>query len=106
MRNNFLASSGNDSCRDFLSIIGISRREMLRVGGLGIFGLSVADLLAQTISGKESQRGRAKACILMFMWGGPSQLDTWDLKPVAPAEVRGEFKPIATSVLGIQISEH
>src|SRR3954452_25588557 len=50
--------------------------------------------------------GRARSCILLFMWGGPSQLDTWDLKPNAPAEVRGEFRPIATSVPGTQISEH
>jgi hypothetical protein len=50
--------------------------------------------------------GRAKACIVMFMWGGPSHIDTWDLKPEAPAEVRGEFKPIDTNVAGISISEH
>jgi hypothetical protein len=49
---------------------------------------------------------RAKACILLFMWGGPSQLDTWDLKPEAPDEVRGEFKPIATRVPGTHICEH
>lgn len=50
--------------------------------------------------------GRAKSCIFFFMWGGPSQLDTFDLKPDAPAEVRGEFQPIATKVPGIQICEH
>lgn len=50
--------------------------------------------------------GRAKACILLFMWGGPSQLDTFDLKPQAPAEVRGPFQPIATSVAGLQVCEH
>ena len=50
--------------------------------------------------------GRAKACILIFMWGGPSQLDTWDLKPDAPEGIRGPFKPIATSVPGVSISEH
>lgn len=51
-------------------------------------------------------RGRAKACILLFMWGGPAHQDTWDLKPDAPAEIRGEFQPIATDVPGIQICEH
>ncbi|HND53500.1 MAG TPA: DUF1501 domain-containing protein, partial [Pirellulaceae bacterium] len=50
--------------------------------------------------------GRAKACILLFMWGGPAHQDTWDLKPDAPAEIRGEFKPIATKVPGLQICEH
>lgn len=49
---------------------------------------------------------KAKACILLFMWGGPAQMDTWDMKPEAPAEVRGEFKPISTNVPGIQICEH
>jgi len=52
------------------------------------------------------QFGRAKACIFLFMWGGPAQQDTWDLKPDAPAEIRGEFQPIATNVPGIQICEH
>jgi hypothetical protein len=51
-------------------------------------------------------RGRAKACILLFMWGGPAQQDTWDMKPDAPADYRGEFRPIATRVPGIQICEH
>ena len=50
--------------------------------------------------------GRAKSCILLFMWGGPAHQDTWDLKPQAPAEIRGEFQPIATKVPGIQICEH
>lgn len=49
---------------------------------------------------------KAKSCILLFMWGGPGHQDTWDLKPDAPAEVRGEFKPISTNILGIQICEH
>jgi hypothetical protein len=50
--------------------------------------------------------GRAKSCIVVFMWGGPSQLDTWDPKPEAPIEIRGSFKAIATKVPGISISEH
>ncbi|MBM3966436.1 MAG: DUF1501 domain-containing protein, partial [Planctomycetes bacterium] len=49
---------------------------------------------------------RAKRCIFLFMWGGPSQLDTFDMKPDAPAEIRGEFKPTCTAVPGIQICEH
>jgi hypothetical protein len=54
----------------------------------------------------DSSFGRAKACILLFMWGGPAQQETWDLKPDAPDQVRGEFRPIATVVPGISISEH
>ena len=50
--------------------------------------------------------GRAKSCILLFMWGGPAHQDTWDLKPAAPREIRGEFQPISTNVAGIQICEH
>ena len=50
--------------------------------------------------------GRAKACIFLFMWGGPAQQETWDLKPEAPAEIRGEFSPIATDVPGVFIGEH
>jgi len=88
-----------------------TRREMLHAGGLSVFGLGLPDLLAtsstRTVTTVGSQSfGKAKACIVLFMWGGPSQLDTWDLKPAAPAEVRGEFRPIATRVPGIRICEH
>jgi hypothetical protein len=76
-----------------------------------MFGLGLGDLLAGRAACASRPRdrrvrGEAKACILLFMWGGPSQLDTWDPKPDAPAEVRGEFRPIATSVSGVRISEH
>src|SRR5262249_59992329 len=59
--------------------------------------------------GREQKAGRAppvKSCVLFLLHGGPSQLDVWDLKPEAPAEVRGEFKPVATSVPGVRITEH
>ncbi|MGD9855118.1 MAG: DUF1501 domain-containing protein, partial [Planctomycetaceae bacterium] len=65
-------------------------------------GLSNPASAATTTTGG----GRAKRCIFLFMWGGPSQLDTFDMKPEAPAEVRGEFDPIATPVPGLQICEH
>jgi hypothetical protein len=82
---------------------GLTRREFLQIGGLGTAGLALPDLLrAQTAAPDE--RRRAKACILLFMGGGPPQMDTFDLKPDAPAEVRGEFPPIATSVSGTHIS--
>ena len=66
-------------------------------------------LRAQTLAadrGLSSPVRKAKACIMLFMWGGPAHQDTWDLKPDAPDEVRGEFRPIDTQVPGIQISEH
>jgi len=94
---------------------GISRREVLRIGGLGFTGLAWADMLraraAAAPSGATRQArgrsfGKAKACILIYNYGGPSHLDTLDLKPEAPAEIRGEFQPIATSVAGTSISEH
>jgi uncharacterized protein (DUF1501 family) len=87
---------------------------VLRAGSLGLFGLGLGELVrgraigAETAAGREAAGsfGQAKACILLFMWGGPAQQDTWDLKPLAPAEIRGEFVPIATRVPGIQICEH
>jgi hypothetical protein len=89
---------------------GISRREVLRVGGLAFTGLMWSDLLrgraAASTQKPAATFGKAKACILIFNYGGPSHLDTWDLKPDAPAEVRGEFKPIPTSAPGVSISEH
>src|SRR5271170_4804112 len=66
-----------------------------------------ADLLAGRAAADLHAAGarRATSCIIGFLWGGPPHQDLWDLKPEAPAEVRGEFKPIATSVPGISISE-
>ncbi len=78
-----------------------SRRDVVRAGSLGILGLGLSPLLRASTPPK-----KAKSCILLFMWGGPSQLDTWDMKPEAPVEVRGEFKPINTNVPGIRICEH
>lgn len=101
----------HSECADFRHAQ-INRRELLRVGGLSLFGTTLPSLLAgraRGASGRGSSLetfGRAKSCILLFMWGGPSQLDTWDLKPKAPEIVRGEFRPIATRTPGIQISEH
>jgi hypothetical protein len=80
---------------------GVSRRTFLRVGGLAVGGLSLPWLLrreAQAASGSAAPR---KAVIQLWLAGGPSHLDTYDLKPTAPAEIRGEFKPIATNVPGV-----
>jgi hypothetical protein len=92
---------------------GLTRREALRVGGLGFGGLLWSDWLrARAAAGQPRAAraaggfGRAKACILVYSYGGPSHLDIWDLKPDAPREIRGEFRPIATRVPGIAITEH
>jgi hypothetical protein len=86
---------------------GTNRRDFLRLGALGGLGLSLPELLrvraAQAAS--TGHFGRAKRCVLLFLTGGPPQSDTFDLKPDAPAEYRGELKPIATNVPGVQISE-
>jgi hypothetical protein len=76
------------------------RREFLRAGSLPLFGLGLPRLLASTAPRK------AKACIVLFMWGGPAHQDTWDMKPDAPAEYRGEFKSIATRIPGYRLCEH
>ncbi len=81
---------------------GWSRREWLRVGGLAALGLSLPQLWQGRASSKLTVR--AKNCIILFLTGGPPQHSTWDPKPEAPAEVRGEFGPIATNVTGIRIS--
>ncbi|HLJ94065.1 MAG TPA: DUF1501 domain-containing protein [Gemmataceae bacterium] len=83
---------------------GLTRREFLRVGGLGLASLSLPTLLENRASA--AAPGRAKSCIQLFMWGGPSQHETFDLKPDAPSGIRGTFRPIATSVPGIRICEH
>lgn len=99
-----------------------SRRQLLRIGALGWAGASLPNLLRAEASGAGRQkekgdrqngetgaapeRKRARACILVFYYGGPSHLETWDPKPEAPAEIRGEFGTIGTSVPGVRIGEH
>ncbi len=92
---------------------GISRRALLQTGGICALGLNWADSLfaEQPLSSVAEQQsplgfGRANSCVVVFQFGGPSQQDLWDLKPDAPAEVRGEFRPIDTNVDGIRIGEH
>jgi uncharacterized protein (DUF1501 family) len=87
---------------------GFSRRELLRVGGAGLIGLSLPDFLrmqATAAPAKLAVEPKAKSVILLFLQGGPSHIDIWDPKPDAPANIRGEFKPIKTKVDGIQVSE-
>lgn len=101
---------------------GLSRREWLRAGGLGALGLGLPALLqgrglagsgprevspgGAVRSDQAASFGRAKSCIVLFMFGAPAHQDIWDLKPEAPAEVRGEFEPIASNVPGTFVGEH
>jgi hypothetical protein len=86
----------------------LNRRGLLRVGGLGALGLTLSRLFrAETARAGEPAKAPAiQSCILIFYYGGPSHLDTWDLKPNATAEIRGEFRPIATRVPGLRVGEH
>ncbi len=83
---------------------GVSRRNFLKIGALSLGGLSLPQILqAEAASGIKRSH---KAVIMIFLPGGPSHQDMFDLKMDAPSEVRGEFKPISTNVPGIQICEH
>lgn len=98
-------------CQEFNRGARLHRRQLLTAGSLSALGLGLGGV--PVAYGQEAMRGisqthapKAKRCIFLFMWGGPSQLDTFDLKPDAPTEIRGEFKPISTAVPGTQICEH
>src|SRR5438876_362708 len=82
---------------------GLTRRDFLHAGSVATLGLTLPGLMAERAAGEGKDRDMN--CIMLFMVGGPSHIDTWDPKPKAPAEVRGPFQPIATSEPGIQISE-
>jgi Protein of unknown function (DUF1501) len=97
----------------------INRREAVRVGALSLAGLSLPGLFAGRALAAKSRSpqglarkaadgsfGQARSCILIFQWGGPSQLDTWDPKPDAPVGIRGQFASIQTATPGVRISEH
>src|SRR5262245_13436392 len=83
---------------------GVTRREFLRAGTLTALGLTLSDALR--LRAATGATRRMPACVLIWLDGGPSHLDTFDLKPDAPAEVRGDFRPIATRIQGVQICEH
>src|SRR6266704_6776699 len=84
---------------------GITRRDFLQVGTLGALGFTLSNLAALKALGAVAQGNDEKSVILIFNLGAPSQLDTWDMKPDAPREIRGPFKPIQTNNPDIQISE-
>jgi uncharacterized protein (DUF1501 family) len=81
---------------------GLTRRDWLRVGGLGMFGLSLPQLLQAKAQAAER---KTKSCIVLFYLGGPPQHETWDPKPDAPAEIKGDLKPIASATPGLHVGE-
>ncbi|MFW6124694.1 MAG: DUF1501 domain-containing protein, partial [Pirellulales bacterium] len=88
----------------------VSRREMLRIGSLGLLGLSLSELLmlrgrGASAAASASGFGKARSCIVLFSWGGMSHLEGFDPKPDAPSEIRGEYQPIATATPGAQIGQ-
>ncbi len=86
---------------------GLSRRDFLRIGGLALGGASLPQIMrADAAANPTGSKGNHKAVIMIFLPGGPSHQDMFDLKMDAPSEIRGEFKPISTNVPGIQITEH
>ena len=86
---------------------GPTRRDVLQAGALTALGLSLPQLLHQSTAAQgDAGFGRARSCLLVYLFGGPSHIDLWDMKPDAPAEVRGEFQPVATNVPGIRLCEH
>lgn len=84
---------------------GITRRDFLQVGALGAIGLSLPQYFAAQAAGAVKPGHENRACVMIFNLGAPSQLDTFDMKPDAPAEIRGPFQPISTKVPGLQLSE-
>src|SRR5687767_12879737 len=94
--------SGGRTCEGF------SRRNFLKVGGLSVGGLTMADLLrlragaARAGGPARARSASAKSVIMVWLEGGPSHIDTYDLKPAAPAEIRGPFRPIPTCVPGME----
>lgn len=90
---------------------GVSRRRFVESGllsWLGLDALALAALRRQSAADATTsgERHRRNACVFVFLFGGPSHIDLWDMKPDAPREIRGEFAPVSTRVPGIQISEH
>jgi hypothetical protein len=83
----------------------VTRRDFMQVGALGAVGLTLPQFQAARAAGALRGDADDRACIMIFNLGAPSQLDTFDMKPEAPAEVRGPFQPIDTNVAGIQVSE-
>ncbi|HJZ55379.1 MAG TPA: DUF1501 domain-containing protein [Gemmataceae bacterium] len=84
----------------------VHRRVFLKVGTAGLVGLNLADVLRAEARAADGRRAKATGVILVWLGGGPATIDMWDLKPDAPEEIRGEFKPIDTKASGVRICEH
>jgi hypothetical protein len=93
------------ACSSFHSAA-ITRRHAIKVGGLGLLGLTLPRLLRAEATAAAKMRARAKSVIFLFQWGGPSHVDMFDMKPDAPEGIRGPHKPISSKADGIQVSEH
>src|SRR4051794_8785616 len=98
--------TGKDTCD------GVTRRDLLRVGGSAVFGFGLADLFRLQAQAKSDGGnyggpgfGKAKSVILLYLQGGPSHLDLWDPKDNVPANVKSIFKPIGTKLPGVQFTE-
>ncbi len=91
--------------RDYASGRAPSRRDLLKIGALGAVGLGLPQLLRAEAEGR-APRATAKSCIVPYLQGGQSQIETFDMKPEAPEAIRGVFRPIATRVPGTSICEH
>ena len=85
---------------------GMARRDAIKIGMLGSAGITMSGFMRMAAAGEIRQDAKAQSAIFVELPGGPSHLDTFDLKPEGPTEIRGSFKPINTNVPGIQISEH
>src|SRR6266568_2721183 len=83
----------------------LSRRAFVRLGLAGLGSLGLSELLRMQSRATEPGRTSPKSILVLWLWGGPSHMETFDLKPDAPSEYRGDFRPIRTNVPGIQISE-
>jgi uncharacterized protein (DUF1501 family) len=84
---------------------GVTRRELLQVGASSVLGLSPLDLARRAHAAGAAPEGKVKSVLLLWLWGGPSHLDTWDPKPSAPAEFRGPFTAIPTRTTGVRVCE-
>ena len=82
---------------------GINRRDWISLGGLSLLGMGLGD--AKAASYKFAKERKAKACIFLYLTGGPPQHETWDPKPEAPVEIRGPYQPISTTTVGLKVCE-
>ncbi len=93
------------ACKDFYRTWRLSRRELLTAGSMGVAGLSLSSLL-QGEAAAAGPKPTARSVIFLYQWGGPSHLETFDMKPEGPSDSRGQFKPISSSLDGVQVCEH